>query len=171
MWPPDSHRNYGPPLLTSLTMEWMRTLLLGTHGKPGLLKHPDLVAAEKAINQQGVFQWRDRMNQLDRDQRVAELEGELARQRLAIQALTRFLITKGIVQQAELDAFIQAVDAEDGVVDGKLAIKSKKRRLQPDRKVQGKVFQKLADPPQLKRRSKDEVKPISVRKRDAGKKP
>lgn len=152
-------------------MEWMRLLMLGQFGQSGLGKTAELVEAEKAIKTLGASQWRAGMDQRDRDQRVAELEDELARQRLAIQALTRFLIKEGMIDPAKLDAFIREVDAEDGEVDGKLASKSKKRRLQPDRKVQGKVFQKLADPPQLKRRSKDEVKPISVRKRDAGKKP
>lgn len=55
---------------------------------------------------------------------IARLEGELARQKLAITALTRFLIAKNLVSESELQEFIHDVDFEDGVVDGKLKIET-----------------------------------------------
>ena len=44
--------------------------------------------------------------------------GEL---RLAVVALTRFLIERGVVNESELEAFIRQIDAEDGKIDGSLA--------------------------------------------------
>ena len=50
--------------------------------------------------------------------RLKRQNGEL---RLAVVALTRFLIQRGVVNEGELEVFIQEIDAEDGKVDGSLA--------------------------------------------------
>jgi hypothetical protein len=50
--------------------------------------------------------------------RLKRQNGEL---RLAVVALTRFLIERGVVNQSELEAFIREIDAEDGKMDGTLA--------------------------------------------------
>ncbi|QUE52811.1 hypothetical protein KBB96_07930 [Luteolibacter ambystomatis] len=55
---------------------------------------------------------------------IARLKNELARQKLAVTALTRFLIAKGLVSEAELQEFIHDVDSEDGIVDGKMEIET-----------------------------------------------
>lgn len=64
-----------------------------------------------------------------KEQTIRQLRDELGRQNLAIQALTRLLIEKDIIKEVELDDFIAGIDAEDGVIDGKLAIQSGARRL------------------------------------------
>lgn len=96
-------------------MGWMRTLLLGDIGN-----RMDIADAEVEI---------DRVKQQNRntatrlrkkEERIDRLTSELAQQRLATQALTRFLIAKNLVSEEELNEFIREVDAEDGVVDGKL---------------------------------------------------
>ncbi|RYD63160.1 MAG: hypothetical protein EOP83_12845 [Verrucomicrobiaceae bacterium] len=51
--------------------------------------------------------------------RLKRQNGEL---RLAVVALTRFLIERGVVNESELEAFIRKIDAEDGKMDGSLAI-------------------------------------------------
>jgi hypothetical protein len=56
--------------------------------------------------------------------RLKQQNGEL---RLAVVALTRFLIERGVVDQSELEAFMREVDAEDGTVDGRLASPLPKR--------------------------------------------
>ena len=53
-------------------------------------------------------------------ERLKRQNGEL---RLAVVALTRFLIRRGVVNEGELQAFIREIDAEDGKVDGGLAPK------------------------------------------------
>lgn len=65
----------------------------------------------------------------EKDLRIKELTLNTAQQKLAIEALTRFLIEKSLIDQDELDSFIQEVDAEDGIVDGKLSLNSGKRQL------------------------------------------
>ncbi|MEK7950726.1 hypothetical protein [Luteolibacter soli] len=50
--------------------------------------------------------------------RLTRQNGEL---RLAVVALTRFLIEKRVVDEGELEAFMREVDAEDGKMDGRLA--------------------------------------------------
>jgi len=50
--------------------------------------------------------------------RLKRQNGEL---RLAVVALTRFLIERGVVNEGELEAFIRKIDGEDGTIDGSLA--------------------------------------------------
>jgi hypothetical protein len=71
----------------------------------------------------------------------------MGRQKLAIQALTRFLIEKGMVNAAEFADFIAQIDAEDGVVDGRMEIDSVTRRLRfPAKEIADGTFKKLDDP-------------------------
>jgi len=51
---------------------------------------------------------------------VAQLEQEIDELRLYLTAVIRHLVAKGIASEAELEALIEAVDAEDGTVDGRL---------------------------------------------------
>ncbi len=57
----------------------------------------------------------------EKTREIDRLKNELGRQALAIQSLTRFLISKGVVKEEELARFITEIDAEDGIVDGKIA--------------------------------------------------
>lgn len=51
---------------------------------------------------------------------IAELEKLVARQGLLIETLARLLMAKGVVQEGELDQWMEYVDQLDGVADGKL---------------------------------------------------
>ena len=98
-------------------MGWMRTLLLGDIGN-----RLDIADAERSVSALRQSQQRTVNNLHARDQQIERLKDEVERQKLAIQALTRFLVQKDLVDEQELQDFIEEVDAEDGVVDGKMSI-------------------------------------------------
>lgn len=108
-------------------MGWMRTLLLGDIGN-----RLDIADAEEDI-----AHLRDRQSDANSQTRQNErvilaLRDELGKQKLALAALTRFLLAKGVVSEDELAAFIEEVDAEDGNLDGKIPFEEKGRlRLRP----------------------------------------
>lgn len=106
-------------------MGWMRTLLLGDIGN-----RLDIKDAEREIHSVRRSLSIAQMEQGTREREVILLKEEVAQMKLATQTLTRFLIEKGVVDQAELDAFIVEVDGEDGVMDGKMTLDLEKRRLQ-----------------------------------------
>lgn len=108
-------------------MGWMRTLLLGDIGN-----RLDIADAEDQIGLLKTQQRQSRQRLVQKELTIGELRGELAQQKLAVQALTRFLVKKGIVAAEELDDFIQEVDAEDGVIDGKMTMREGKVRLRFD---------------------------------------
>ena len=96
-------------------MGWMKTLLLGN------LDHQ--MEIEDAKTQIGVNNLRNDLsarNQQAQTRSVASLSAELGRQKLAITAVTRFLLAKGVISQEELEDFIEEVDAEDGELDGQI---------------------------------------------------
>ncbi|MDA7519351.1 hypothetical protein N9932_00575 [bacterium] len=102
----------------------MRTLLLGDIGN-----RMDIADAE---NQIAFLEKRQKLATralTKKEVKISVLQAELERQRLATTALSRFLIEKGVIEETELEEFIREVDAEDGVVDGKLAIEPNSRRL------------------------------------------
>lgn len=105
-------------------MGWMRTILLGDIGN-----RLDIEDAENSINLVANQQRQTAAQLKDKDILIERLNNELAQQRLAIQALTRFLVQKEIVSESELNDFIQEVDAEDGVIDGKMTLDPQKVRL------------------------------------------
>ena len=112
-------------------MGWMRTLLLGDIGN-----RLDIADAEREIASLKSIQRTSAGNLGARDSRVRQLQEELGRQKLAIQALTRFLVTKGVVSESELDEFIEEVDAEDGVIDGQMTLNPASQKLAfPKRKA------------------------------------
>ena len=98
-------------------MGWMRTLLLGDIGN-----RLDIADTERSVSALRQSQQRTVKNLHARDREIERLKDELERQKLAIQALTRFLVQKDLINDQELQEFIEAVDAEDGVVDGKMTI-------------------------------------------------
>ncbi len=97
-------------------MGWMRTLLLGDVGN-----RLDIADTEREIRSVKSATLRARSQLAAKHIQIAALRSELGRQKLAIEALTRFLVTKGIIDETELGEFIEVVDAEDGEIDGKLA--------------------------------------------------
>ena len=95
----------------------MRTILYGDYGN--LM---DIEANARAIDRVRSRRERDLDDHQDQKMVIRALREELGRQKLAIAALTRFLVRKGVVSEEEFDEFIAAVDAEDGEVDGKIPV-------------------------------------------------
>jgi len=111
-------------------MGWMRTLLLGDLGN-----RLDIADTEREIRSVKRANLRARSQLAAKHTQISALRSELGRQKLAIEALTRFLISKDIIDETELGDFIEAVDAEDGEIDGKLAFdgsSGKLRMIVPD---------------------------------------
>jgi chromosome condensin MukBEF ATPase and DNA-binding subunit MukB len=108
-------------------MGWMRTLLLGDIGN-----RLDIADAEDQIGLLKSQQKQARQRLVQKELTIENLRSEVAQQRLAIQALTRFLVKKEILAADELDDFIKEVDAEDGVIDGKMSMTEGKVRLRFD---------------------------------------
>jgi hypothetical protein len=98
-------------------MGWMRTLLLGDIGN-----RLDIADAERNVSALQLSHKKTVQNLQKRNREIDRLQDELARQKLATQALTRFLVQKGLINEAELEDFIGLVDAEDGVIDGKMTL-------------------------------------------------
>ncbi len=96
-------------------MGWMRAILLGDIGN-----RLDIADTEKEISnlRRNNREKADVLN--NHAQVIHELREALGQQTLVIQALTRFLIQKGLVVEAELSAFIDELDAEDGSRDGRM---------------------------------------------------
>ena len=112
-------------------MGWARTFLLGDIGN-----RLDIADAEEGIAPLQRAHGRAERELASRERDITVLKQELGRQKLAIQALTRFLIEKGVVATAELDDFIAQIDAEDGVADGRMELDSHTGRLRfPEKKV------------------------------------
>ena len=97
-------------------MGWMRALLLGDLGN-----RLDIADTEREIRSVKTANTRARAQLAAKTSQISALRSELGRQRLAIEALTRFLIAKGLIETEELAAFVEKIDAEDGEIDGKLA--------------------------------------------------
>ena len=105
-------------------MGWMRTILLGDIGNRLDIADTEVDLA-KVKSRQKMAERKLAAKDLD----LETLKSHVARQQLAIEALTRFLVEKKVIDQDELDAFVKEVDAEDGVIDGKLTLDPVKRRL------------------------------------------
>lgn len=105
-------------------MGWARTLLLGDIGN-----RLDIADAEAEIASLQRSHDRAGRELQSRENEISKLKNEFCRQKLAIQALTRFLIEKNMINSAELEDFIAQIDAEDGVVDGKMELDATTRRL------------------------------------------
>ena len=89
----------------------------------------DIADAEREISLVRSSQARSARNLHAREIQISALRDELGRQKLAIQALTRFLVERNVISRSELDDFIAEVDAEDGVIDGKMSLDPVKKRL------------------------------------------
>ena len=120
-------------------MGWMRTLLLGDIGN-----RLDIADTERNIEQLRRDQQMSSRILNTKERTISSLLNDLAKQKLAIQALTRFLVEKDLISEDEFDDFIAEVDAEDGVLDGKMSIEPSTRRLVfPEKKIPDGTFKKV----------------------------
>ncbi|QTN32788.1 hypothetical protein HZ994_10745 [Akkermansiaceae bacterium] len=116
----------------------MRTILLGDIGN-----RLDIADAEREISMVRAAHERSASKIRSRDQQIDAMRDEIGRQKLAIQALTRFLVDREIVSASELADFIREVDDEDGVVDGKMSIDPVKKGLVfPKKDIEDGTFRK-----------------------------
>jgi len=108
-------------------MGWIQTLLLGELSDSG-------DCSTSSTNQNKIISGRSSKRRIaqqmqEKDKEIEFLKNELGRQKLAIQALTRYLIENTTVNEVEFNQFIYEVDKEDGIVDGKLNIDPTTRKL------------------------------------------
>ena len=94
-------------------MGWGRTLLLGDIGN-----RLDIADSERNIQDlRRELADLDR-KEMSRDEMIQKLGKENAESKLYLAALMRLLLKKGVITREELQAVVEAVDAEDGRVDG-----------------------------------------------------
>jgi chromosome segregation ATPase len=127
-------------------MGWMRTLLLGDIGN-----RLDIADTESDIDQLRQSQSRSTRELEKKNRTIETLQEELEQQKLALTALTRFLIDRQLIELEELDEYISEIDAEDGVIDGKLALDPKTKRLKivPRSEIPEGTFRRTSDPENL----------------------
>lgn len=106
-------------------MGWMKTLLLGDIGNRLDIQDNERDIASIRRKQQHTFK-----TLRNRDQQIQALQKDLSEQKLAMQALTHFLINKGILQKDELQKFVEAIEAKDEVGDGHNTLKINKKKPQ-----------------------------------------
>lgn len=122
-----------------LIMGWMRTLLLGDIGN-----RLDIADTEREISAVRAAHAKSVSNLQRSKGQIEAMRDEIGRQKLAIQALARFLVNREIISATELADFIREVDAEDGVVDGKMSIDPVNRRLVfPENNLKDGTFRKI----------------------------
>ena len=106
----DEHQNMG----------WLKHILLGELGQS-----IDIMDAKEAMAGQAALQIQQSKRVVDANLEIARLRRRNEQLHLAITALTRHLVAKGVVDAAELAAFIDEIDGVDGKVDGALAFEDK----------------------------------------------
>jgi len=97
-------------------MGWGRTLLLGDIGN-----RLDIEDAELDISRLKRDMGRAFRKDMSQDEKINALAAENAELKLYLASVIRLLGARGIVSEAELQAIVEAVDSEDGVLDGKLS--------------------------------------------------
>lgn len=97
-------------------MGWGRTLLLGDIGNR--LDIEDTERDIACLRQEIVGSLHKDLSQ---DRQIERLVAENAELKLYLAAAIRLLKSKGIITAEELKAMVNAVDGEDGKVDGRLA--------------------------------------------------
>ncbi|MCX7428400.1 MAG: hypothetical protein NTW96_22570 [Planctomycetia bacterium] len=95
-------------------MGWGRTLLLGDIGNR--LDIADTERDVERLKQEISQAFRVDMSQDEKIEALVRENGEL---KLYLASLIRLLVAKGSVSEAELQAMVAAVDAEDGKADGR----------------------------------------------------
>jgi len=110
---------YDDKRFVSNNMDFLEDILLGG------LEHSLAIANQKNTTQKLAqanteIQRISAVKQAQQTKRISELENQCAQLHLAITALTRYLTDHGLIQESELRAFIEQIDASDGALDGKL---------------------------------------------------
>jgi len=96
-------------------MGWGRTLLLGDIGN-----RLDIEATERDINDLKGKLSTSRRTDMSQDALLRVLVDETAELKLYLASVVRLLTAQGSITKDELKAMVDAIDAEDGVVDGKM---------------------------------------------------
>ena len=96
-------------------MGWGRTLFLGDIGN-----RMDIEDCENSISR--MRQNIDSQSSTDRsqDREIAALRSENDELKLYLAALIQLLTSKGVVSADEITRLVEAIDGEDGAVDGKV---------------------------------------------------
>lgn len=97
-------------------MGWGRTLLLGDIGNRLDIEDTEQDIAHLKREIAGAFH-----KDMSQDQKINALVAENAELKLYLAAIVRLLVSKGAVSNEELKGMVQAIDAEDGAVDGKFS--------------------------------------------------
>jgi hypothetical protein len=100
-------------------MGWGRFLFLGNLGQ-----QMDLSDHEMAIHDMKQELWRDRNAE---SRTVERLQDDIDRLRLYLAVVMQIILSKGIVTKDELQKIVDAIDAEDGVMDNKRSIKPQRK--------------------------------------------
>ena len=95
-------------------MGWGRTLLLGDIGNRLDIEDTERDIAHLKREITGAFQ-----KDMSQDQRIDALVAENAELKLYVASIARLLTAKGTISEDELRLMVEAVDAEDGISDGK----------------------------------------------------
>jgi hypothetical protein len=94
-------------------MGWGRTLLLGDIGN-----RLDIADTERSIEDLRRELADSFSKDMSQDETIQKLVQENAELKLYLASLLRLLARKGAITREELQAVVEAVDAEDGRVDG-----------------------------------------------------
>ena len=95
-------------------MGWGRTLLLGDIGN-----RMDIEDTERDIKNLRGRLSRSGVRDISQDKKIDLLLTENAELKLYLASLVRLLTSKGTISPEELRAMVEAIDAEDGISDGK----------------------------------------------------
>jgi multidrug resistance efflux pump len=95
-------------------MGWGRTLLLGDIGNRLDIEDTERDIAHLRRQIAGTFQ-----KDMSQDSKIDALMSENAELKLYLAAIVRLLTAKGTISTEELTAMVEAVDAQDGSIDGK----------------------------------------------------
>ncbi|MFC1764929.1 hypothetical protein ACFL6U_23015 [Planctomycetota bacterium] len=94
-------------------MGWGRTLFLGDIGN-----RLDIEDTEHDIHQLKQKLARTQNKDAAHEQLIKELIVEQAQMKLYLASIARLLLAKGHISREELEAMVDAIDAEDGRTDG-----------------------------------------------------
>lgn len=97
-------------------MGWARALLLGDIGN-----RLDIEDAERAIRRMRGDLARSFKTNVTQDEQIRRLTADNAELKLYLASLVRLLMNNGTVSRDDLVAIVNAVDAEDGTMDGRTA--------------------------------------------------
>jgi hypothetical protein len=97
-------------------MGWLKHILLGDFGQS-----LDIEDTRAAVDGQAAAQRMQGRRLANADAEIARLHRRTEALHLALTALTRHLIDQRILDEAELAAMLERIDASDGTIDGRLA--------------------------------------------------